>query len=257
MGSRSPLAAILSYLAATNILLGIFNLIPGFPLDGGRVLRSIIWKISGSLRTATRAASVLGEVVAFLFILAGIWLFFSGSVISGIWIGFIGWFLLTAAQAEKSQVMLEPLLRSVTVGEIMNPTPVTVPADISLQQLVDDYLLPYGLNSAIVMQGDQFAGLITLGDIRHVPLDQWPVTPVAMVMVPADRLPTASPTQSLDDVLPIMSMQNVDQLPVVQDGRLVGALTRDAILRFIEVRRSLGIEDPSSVPRQRKDRNVV
>jgi Zn-dependent protease/CBS domain-containing protein len=248
IGSRSPLAAILNYLAITNILLGIFNLIPGFPLDGGRVLRSIIWKISGSLRTATRVASVMGEIVAFLFILAGIWLFFSGDIIGGFWIGFIGWFLLMAARTANSQVMLESMLRGVTVAEVMNPDPLTVPANITLQRLVDEYFLPRGLSAAIVTQGDQFAGLITLNDIRRVPREQWTQTPVGMVMVPVDRLQVVSPTQSLNDVLPIITSQNVSLLPVVQNDRLVGVLSRDAIVHFIEVRRSLGINPRGTAP---------
>ena len=146
--NTSPLAAILKYLAVTNILLGIFNLIPGFPLDGGRVLRSIVWKLSGSLRTATRVTTLVGEVIAYLFILLGIWLFFGGNLLDGIWLGFIGWFLLSAAQSANAQSMLQSMLKGVTVGEVMNPSPLTVPANISLQKLVDDYFLPRGLRSA-------------------------------------------------------------------------------------------------------------
>src|SRR2546425_8154420 len=158
-GSNSPLEGILFYLAVTNILLGVFNLIPGFPLDGGRVLRSIIWKTTGNMRQATRVASLTGQFIAYLFILLGIWLFFAGSILDGIWLGFIGWFLLSAAQSANSQVMLESELRGVTVGEVMNPTPTLVPANISLQQLVDQYFLPQGLRAALVIQADQRAGL--------------------------------------------------------------------------------------------------
>jgi Zn-dependent protease/CBS domain-containing protein len=240
-GTRSPLEAILGYLAVANLLLGLFNLIPGFPLDGGRVLRSIIWKLSGNLQTATRAASLVGQLVAYLFILWGIWQFFTGNILAGIWIGFIGWFLLSAAQSANSQVMLEAMFKGVTVSEVMNAHPATVPANISLQKLVDDYFLPRGLRSAIVLQGDQIAGLITLGDIRHVPREQWRQTPVGYAMVPLNRLHMVSPTQSLNEVLPLMAGHNVNQLPVVQHGRLVGLLNREAIVHFIEVRRGLGL----------------
>ncbi|MFL5663614.1 MAG: site-2 protease family protein [Ktedonobacteraceae bacterium] len=242
-GFNSPLTAILSYLAVTNVLIGIFNLIPGFPLDGGRVLRSIIWKATGSLQRATRAATILGQVIAYLFILWGIWLFFGGTVFNGIWIGFIGWFLLVSAQSANSQTMLQSTLRGVTVGEVMNPTPITVPANISLQKLVDDYFLPRGLRSALVIQDDQLAGLITLGDIRHVPREQWELVPVGHVMIPLNRLHVVSPQQDLNDVLPLMVGQDVNQLPVMQNGRLVGLLSRDAIMRYLEVRRSLGLKD--------------
>jgi Peptidase family M50 len=150
-GTHSPLEGILFYLAVTNVLFGVFNLIPGFPLDGWRVLRSIVWKITGSLAKATRIASISGQVIAYLFILWGIWQLFSGNVLNGIWIGFIGWFLLSAAQSANTQVMVQSALRGVTVGEVMNPTPPTVPATISLQQLINDYFLPHGLRCALVM----------------------------------------------------------------------------------------------------------
>src|SRR6266705_1697893 len=116
----SALAAILWYLGLANILLGIFNLFPGFPLDGGRVLRSIVWKIDGNLRRATRIVTVVGQIIAYLFILAGIWLFFVGYFIDGLWLGFIGWFLLSSAQSANSEVMLQSVFRGVTVSEVMN-----------------------------------------------------------------------------------------------------------------------------------------
>ena len=243
-GSNNPVAATLGYLAITNVLLGVFNLVPGFPLDGGRVLRSIVWRISGSLRTATRAATLTGQVIAYLFILAGIWLFFGGNVFNGIWIGFIGWFLLSSAQSANSQVMLQSMFQGVKVAEVMIPDPVTVPANISLQKLVDEYFLPRGLRSALVVQGEQLAGLITLGDIRHTPREQWTQTPVGSIMIPLERLHAVSPQQNLNDVLPLMVGGDVNQLPVTQDGQVVGVVTREAIMRYLEVRRGLGLNDP-------------
>jgi Zn-dependent protease/CBS domain-containing protein len=243
-GTKSPLEGILFYLAVTNLLLGVFNLIPGFPLDGGRVLRSIVWKITGSLTKATRVASIAGQVIAYLFILWGIWQLFSGDVLNGIWIGFIGWFLLSAAQSANTQVMLQSALRGVTVGEVMNPTPQPVPATISLQQLIDDSFLPHGLRCALVMEGDRLAGLITLSDIRHVPREQWGYTSVGQAMIPVERLHVVSPQQSLNDVLPLMAGRDVNQLPVVQNGIPVGIVSRDAIMRYLEVRRSLGSGTP-------------
>jgi CBS domain-containing protein len=125
----------------------------------------------------------------------------------------------------------------------MNPTPTTVPANISLQELVDNYFLPRGLRSALVILDDQLAGLITLGDIRHVPREQWGQVPVSHVMIPLDRLHVVSPQQNLNDVLPLMVSRDVNQLPVMENGRLVGVLSRDAIMRYLEVRRSLGLKD--------------
>ena len=245
-GTNSPLEEILFYLAVTNVLLGVFNLIPAFPLDGGRVLRSIIWKISGSMRQATRAASITGQVIAYLFILLGIWLFFTVSLLDGIWLGFIGWYLLSSAQSANSQVMLASVFNNVTVGEVMNPKPMTVPANISLQQLVDAYFLPGGLRYALVMQADQLVGLITLSDIRHIPREQWGLVPVSSAMIPLSRLHVVSPQQTLSDVLPLMAGRDVNQLPVVQNGAPVGIVSRDAIVQYLEVRRGLGLDTPKS-----------
>ena len=244
-GTHSPLEAILFYLAVTNILLGLFNLIPAFPLEGGRVLRAIVWKISGSLQTATRAASISGQAFAYLFILGGLWLIFAGDILDGVWIGFIGWFLLSAAQSANTQGMLQSTLRGVTVAVVMNPTPPTVPATISLQELVDEYFLPHGLRCALVLRDDRLAGMITLGDIRHVPRERWGSTPVEHAMVPVERLHVVTPQQNLNDVLPLMAGRDVNQLPVVQNGVPVGVVSRDGVMRYLEVRRSLG-QGPSA-----------
>ncbi|BCL78755.1 peptidase M50 [Ktedonobacteria bacterium brp13] len=240
-GNHSFLVSVLSYLAFTNIILGVFNLIPGFPLDGGRVLHSIIWKITGSVQTAMNAATIVGQSFAYLFILFGILQFFYGNIVVGLFIVFTGWFLLSAAQSASTQSILETAFAGVLVGQVMTTSPVTTPANISLQKLVDEYFLPQGLRSAFVVQGDQLAGLITLSDIRHTPREQWGQTPVGLAMIPVERLHTVTAQQNLKDVLTLMTGQDVNQLPVVEDGKLVGVLTRDAILRSLEVRRSLGL----------------
>lgn len=241
-GGTSLLAAILGYLAVANILLGVFNLVPAFPLDGGRVLRSIIWKLSGSLRTATRAATVIGQVIAYLLIATGFWLLLGGDLLDGIWLGLIGWFLLSGAQTANTQVVLESMFKGVTVGEVMNRSPNTVPANISLQKLVDEFLLPHGWRGAFVVQVEQLAGLITLSDIRHIPHDEWAQTLVGMTMTPLEQLHAVSPEQSLNEVLPLMVNRDVNQVPVVTDGRLVGVVSREDIMRFVEIRRGLGLD---------------
>jgi Zn-dependent protease/CBS domain-containing protein len=244
-GGTSPLAAILGYLAVMNVLLGVFNLVPGFPLDGGRILRSIVWKISGSLRTATRVATLVGQVIASLFIVAGIWLLLTVNLLDGIWIGLIGWFLLSSTQSAHSQVMLETIFKGVAVSEVMNTHPVTVPANISVQKLVHDLLLPQGWRTALVMQGEQLAGLISLSAIRHIPREEWGQTPVGFAMIPLEKLHVVSPQQSLNEVLPLLGTGDVNQLPVVQDAHLVGVLSREDIVRFLDIRRGLGLETSS------------
>ncbi len=240
------LDALLSYLGVTNILLGIFNLIPGFPLDGGRVLRSIIWGATGNLRAATQASTIIGQIVAYLFILAGILEVFGGNIFGGIWIGFIGWFLLNAARTANMQSMLEGMFRGVTVGQAMQPAYATVEANRTLEQLVDGVLLPTGARTVPVTQMGRFAGIISLAEIRHYPRDQWNQVTVGQAMVPADQLRAVAPGQSLNDALPLMVGHERDILPVVDlDGQLLGILSRDGIVHLIEIRRGLNIPHPA------------
>jgi Zn-dependent protease/CBS domain-containing protein len=239
--------AVFGYLAIANGLLAIFNLIPGFPLDGGRVLRSILWKITGNLRTATRWATRVGQAIALLFILAGIWVFFTGNFLDGLWLGFIGWFLFSIAQAANANLMLDSLFGRVTVGEVMTPNPPTVPHHISLQELVERYFLPRALRAAPVAAGEQLLGLISLTDIRQIPREQWTQTPVWQVMVPRNRLIVISPQQRLSEALGLMVRHNIHQVPVVQDERLVGMISRETIMRFLEVRRGLGLEEAEEI----------
>lgn len=244
VGSANPLlAATLLYVGWTNLLLAGFNLIPGFPLDGGRVLRSIIWKTTGSLRTATRWAARVGQAFAYLLILVGVWRFFVGDFVNGLWFGFIGWFLLQAAQSENLQVTLEAIFRGVKVGQLMSAAPSGAQANMTVQQLVDGYVLPYGVRSIPVLRGDALAGLVTLEDVRRVPREQWPQTLIGDAMTPLARLQTARPDESLNDALPRMTRSDVNQLPVIDEsGRLIGMLSRDAIMRYVEIRRGLGMD---------------
>ena len=243
-GSNSPTEAVLDYLAASNFLLGVFNLIPGFPLDGGRVLRSIAWKITGNIQKSTRIASYAGQAIAFVFILLGIAAFFTGNFFNGLWSIFIGWFLLNAAQTANTQILLQNTLQGVPVDKVMNPRPVAVPANISLQKLVDEYFVPQGLQAAPVVQGEYLAGLITLTDIARVGRERWAYTPVGHVMRLLEQVYITTPEQPLHDLLEVMVTRGINQIPVVQDGRLVGLLSRESILRYLQVRQSLKMDEP-------------
>lgn len=240
LGARvAAVAAVLVYLGYSNVLLGIFNLVPGFPLDGGRVLRSIIWAVTRNGALATRWAVRVGEVIAVLFILWGIWQFFTGNILGGIWIGFIGWFLLTSAQAAGGQQMMDTLLRDVSVAQVMDQHPTAVAANISLDQLVNEYLLPSGQRAVAVEQLEQLVGMVTLRDVHAWPREQWAHVPVSYVMVPFSRLHTVAPDAPLAEAMQRMAREDVNQLPVVVDGHLRGMLTRAGVMRYLEYRRSL------------------
>jgi Zn-dependent protease/CBS domain-containing protein len=254
VGSLSlPVAAVLGYLGISNVLLGLFNLIPGFPLDGGRVLRSILWRTTGNPRTATRWASRVGQLAGYLFILWGIWQLFGGNVLGGVWIGFIGWFLISAAQTADTQAMLQGLLRGVTVADVMNPVALTAPPTITLQHLADAYLLPHGLRAICIVQEERLVGLVTLHQLRDVPRERWPYELAGDAMIPVARLHTVTPEQDLNTVFAIMAQRDINQLPVVRDSRLVGMLSRDAVVRFLEVRRELGPVEAERVLQEQRE----
>lgn len=245
VGASSPLlSSVLEYLGVINLLLAAFNLLPGLPLDGGRVLRSIVWKLSGSLRTATRWAARAGQLFGYLFIFFGLLEFFAANPVGGLWFAFIGWFLLQAAEAERMQVERSVLFAGVTVSQVMSQPPVTAPANISLQALVDEYILGAGLRTVCVVRQEQLAGVITLGDVRHVPRAHWGEIPVGQVMTPIERLTVVSPALPLTDALTVMARSGFRQIPVVDDGRLVGILSQEAVARFAQIRQSLGVQAP-------------
>lgn len=238
-GRSAPGVAILVYLATTNLLLGVFNLIPGYPLDGGRVLHAIIWKVTGNIQRSIRMTSWVGQGCGYFFILLGLTEFFMGNAIGGLWTAFIGWFLLIAAQTSRTQVVLQSALQGVSVAQVMNPQPVTVPANISLQKLVDEYFLPHSIHAAPVTQGDYLVGLISLPDIGRVERERWSYTPVGHVMRLSEQTYSITPEQPLQDVFREMVARNINQVPVAQDGRLVGLLSRESIMRYLDIHQSL------------------
>lgn len=236
---------VLDYLGATNLLLVAFNLIPAFPLDGGRVLRAILWGTSGNMRQATLWSSRIGQILAVGFIIFGLVAFFFGNGFSGIWIAFIGWFLFSAAQATTMQVRLEPVLDATRVADIMQPPGTLAPARISVQQLVDGYILPTGQRAIPIGQFDRFVGMVTLSDIARVPRYEWDNTPTVMIMTPLARLITIDMNRSLNDALALMSQHEINQIPVVEGERLIGFVNREAVMRYLHVRQAL---DSQPVP---------
>jgi Zn-dependent protease/CBS domain-containing protein len=236
-----PLSALLFYLALVNAVLGVFNLIPGFPLDGGRVLRSVLWALGGDLRTATRWASRVGQLVAYLMIFAGVWRILGSGQLDGLWWIFIGWFLDNAASSSYQQVAVRAMLEGHKVREIMNRECSLLPAGMSVQQMVDEVLLPTGRRCFPVLEGDTVRGLLTLHHIKGVPKEAWPSTRVEEIMTPLEQLRSVSPDDELWVALEQMTEDGVNQLPVVEGGRLVGMLGRDNVLTFIRTRAELGL----------------
>ncbi len=233
-----PLFALAEYLALLNLVLAIFNLIPGFPLDGGRIFRAIVWRVTGNYHRATVTAGIAGRFFGFLLIFIGVWQAFTSDLIGGIWIAFIGWYLESAAGSQLQQESLKNLLGGHRVADAMRRDFLQVPADATLQDLVDRYLLPAKARCVIVTKPGGAAGMATLAAIREVPRHAWPATLASNIMVPFQKLETTQPNAVLWSALEKMGRDGVNQLPVVDGNGIVGMLSREDIVHYLGVLRS-------------------
>jgi Zn-dependent protease/CBS domain-containing protein len=238
------LAGVSANLALINASLAVFNMLPGFPLDGGRVFRAVVWGRDHNRLQATRTASRLGEWIAYAIMAVGVIYALFGAW-GGLWFLLIGFFLRNASSASYEQLLIETTLSGIRVRDVMRHEVETVPPDMSVEELVHERVLRTTARAFPVMAAGDFAGLITLTDVRRVPRDEWRVTSVYRAMTPATQLHTVSPDQDLMRVLRLMSEHDVNQLPVVRGRELVGMLTRGDIIRFIQVHQDLG-EAPSA-----------
>jgi len=226
--------SIVKYLAYINIILGVFNLIPGFPLDGGRILRAIIWGITHNMRKATIIAGNVGRIIAFLFIYFGIMEIFSGRVADGLWIIFIAWFLESAATAQIQQQQLHSLLALHKVSEAMNRNYAIIEADTNINELMKFHVIGTGRRSAIVVENDKPVGLITLHHVQKIPEEKWETTRVAEIMLPLDQSVQLRSNDDLWTALEKMDFEGVNQLPVFEENQLVGVLSRENLISFLK-----------------------
>lgn len=246
-GFNEGVAGILLNLAIINVSLAIFNMLPGFPLDGGRVFRSLVWLRNKNRLKATKTASVAGEWIAYgVMGLGAAELLLLGSY-SGAWLLFIGFFLKNAASASYEQLVVESTLEGVTARDVMRSNIETVDPTTTVQELVEEYVLRRHARCFAVIAGGDFAGLVTLTDVRKLARDQWPLTSVYRAMTPATRLHTVGPNESLTRVLQLMGQHDVNQLPVVVGRELVGMLDRADVMRYIQLRHDLG-DMPAAEP---------
>ncbi len=233
VGTLTPLLALVKYLAYINATLGLFNLIPGFPLDGGRVFRAIIWGTTHSLRRATLIAANVGRFIAYGFIILGVWQMFSGNFGNGLWIAFIGWFLETTATSQIHQQTIHDLLEGHHVSDAMRSDYASVNPDATLQELVTEHILGSGRRGLVVMQNDKIIGLLTLHNVKAIPSSDWAATTAIQVMIPKDKMKWIRPEAELIDALGEMDRDGVNQLPVMEGDRIVGMLCRDDVISFL------------------------
>ena len=234
------IAGICANLAVINASLAVFNMLPGFPLDGGRVFRSIVWHRNKNRLRATRTAARAGEWIAYGIMGIGVLYTVLGSPVNGIWFLLIGLFLRSASAASYQQLVVETTLAGIPVRDVMQTAVASVPPDLSVEELVQEHVLRRNARCFAVIAAGDFAGLVTLSDIRKLPRDQWPTTSVYRAMTPASRLHSVGPEESLAKVLQMMAMFDVNQLPVIYGRELVGMLNRADVLRFIQVRQEIG-----------------
>ena len=229
------------WLGRINFMLVIFNCIPGFPLDGGRVLRSYIWAVSGSYEKATRWAAAGGAAFAYFLILSGILVAFlaTGGFFSGLWLAFIGWFLLNAARSSVTQMVVKESLEGVPVSEVYDDHCARVAGSMSVSQLIEGPILRQGRRTFFVETHDQVMGLVTLQEVKKVGEDERDVTPIQAIAAALDTLHCVSPYDTLWKAFRQMDEASVNQLPVVEDGHLLGVLTRESVLRVIRNRLEL------------------
>ena len=235
-----PVVAMLVWLGYINLMLAIFNLIPGYPLDGGRILRSLIWWKTKDVVRATRLASRVGQFIAICFIALGIIRFFTGAGFPGLWIAFIGWFLLQASQASYAQIKLADGLKGVRVQDIMSRDCASVDSRSNVKMFVEEHLLRSGRRCYVVERDGQIVGLVTPHEVKSIAPEKWPYTTMDDVMRPLDQLHTVQPETSVIDALERMSKDDVNQLPVITDNHLEGVISRANVLQFLQTRAELG-----------------
>ena len=235
----SPFDAVFAWLAYINVALALFNLVPGFPLDGGRVLRSIVWASTHDLERATRIAARVGQAVAYIFIVVGVFSLLTTNDFGGLWLAFIGWFLLEGAQAYYQQAQLSNTLQSVRVSDVMATDCAMVDAEMTVRRFVDDQLMQVAAGCFAVRRGDRVVGLITAEDVKRIGRERWDQALVSEAMRPLTSLHPVRPDVSAAEALELMGRQNVNQLPVISDGRLRGVVSRSYLVHLWQRRREL------------------
>jgi Zn-dependent protease/CBS domain-containing protein len=234
------LAAPSIWLARLNLILAVFNMIPGFPLDGGRVLRSYLWKRTGSVTRATRMAAGAGQVVAMGFIGFGVFRIFTGDFFGGLWLAFIGWFMQNAASVSVTQSRIQEVIQDIRVNEVMRREFPSLSGFLSLRQIVDKYVLGEGQRSFFVVEDGQPEGLLSVGTIRRIPQRKWPFTRANQAMVPMDQLTQVQEDEPLQEALQAMDQVQAEEAPVVRDGIIVGVLRREDVHMRIQLKAELG-----------------
>jgi Zn-dependent protease/CBS domain-containing protein len=239
-GQGGPVDAIVTYLALINALLGGFNLLPGLPLDGGRLLRSAISYFTGDLKKATNIAAGVGKLLAWGLIALGFFLLIGGNLLGGLWIAFIGWFLSNAASETGRQMTLKETLSGVEVREAMNEAPCVIGPDTKVDEIVHEIFLQGKARAAAICQDGEPVGIVTPSDVKEVPRENWGSTRVREIMT-QEPLYSVETTEDLNTAFKMLARNDINQLLVVEGGELRGILSRADIIQYIQLSQELGL----------------
>jgi len=242
LAALGPIATLLLWLGPVNIVLGLFNLVPGFPLDGGRVLRAIMWGFTGNLQLATRRASIAGQAFAWLLMSTGVLMILGlslpllgGGFINGVWLAFVGWYLNNAALLSYQQLLIHDALEQVPARKLMRTSFLRVDPEMRISTLVNEYLMASGQRAFPVEAQGRLVGMVSLRDLQKADRTAWGALTVSAIMTPAVRLAVASPEEGALEALQMISRLDVSQLPVVRDGQVLGLLGREDILKWLSL----------------------
>lgn len=238
---QSPVAATFSYLALINVLLAGFNLLPGFPLDGGRVLRAILWNRTGNLVKATNIAATVGRFMGWGFIAFGLFQVFAGNFIYGIWFAFIGWFLSSSADASRREVTLREQLSGVQVKEVMTTNAMQISPDTSVAELVSNVFRKQHGRAVPVCENDKVVGIVTVTDVKELPQDKWEGTEVKEIMT-SEPLYSVTPDDDLNIALRLITKHDINQVLVLRGKECAGLVSRSDILTYLQMSQELGLK---------------
>ena len=238
-------SATLHYMAFVNGTLGIFNMIPGFPLDGGRVLRSIVWAATRNLVRATNIAAAIGRLFGWGLIAYGVYSVFSNDLVGGIWIGIIGWFLSNAADTSRAEVTLRDQLSGVKVKDAMVQYHDSVSPRTSVAELVSGIMSQRFGRAVPVCEGSETVGIVTIGDVKGIPQERWPTTPVEQVMTKRP-LHSVKPEDDLNQAMKLIAQHDLNQVLVMNEGMCAGLLSRAEIIRYLQLAQELRLKGKRS-----------
>lgn len=234
-GTPQYVSVLFGYLGTINLMLAAFNLVPAFPLDGGRVLRAILWHFKGDMQGATRIAASAGGAFGYTLIFLGIFLVLAGNLANGIWMAFIGWFIAQAAQSSYQQMLLSDIFTKIPVRDFMTTQVIIVDYFISVQDLVDKYFYKHKYAFFPVRQQDQITGIVSLNNVRNLPQADWPRTTVGRIVTPLQENLIVRPDEAVAAVMNKLFANGVGRVLVMEGSQLLGLVSRTDVLNYMRI----------------------